>query len=100
MVYWLAFEALLLVSAILIAFLRRMTPKKGRFPSCGECGRYMETSPFLPKEMPVEIEVYLKRYELPAKVVRRHTCPHHRRELWIAPPVDDMDKALFVSHTV
>jgi hypothetical protein len=60
----------------------------------------MRKYPFSSSDMPFEIQVYLSKHELPEKIIRRHVCPDHRRELWIAPPVDDMEKSLLVSKTV
>ncbi len=79
-------------------FLKMISPKGKVFPSCFKCGRPMVQLQHLGTDMPYQIKHYLNKYNLPAHVVRRFICLKGHRELWIAPPVGDQRKSIFVSH--
>lgn len=72
------------------------TPKKRTFPACRTCEKYMEKKPFSREELPIDMEIYLEKFDIPEKVIRRHICPDSHDYVWIAPPVEDMDRNLFV----
>ena len=86
---------------IVFWFLKKIsTPKKKLFPTCRYCGRYMGRQIFSKEEMPYEIKAYLEKWNLPEMIIRKHICPSYHSELWIAPPVSDMEKSLFVSRRI
>ena len=83
---------------IVIWFLKKaFTPKTKVFPTCRKCGRYMAPWSFGSGELPFEMVAYLNKWNLPELVIRKHICPNNHSTLWIAPPVGDMAKALYVS---
>jgi hypothetical protein len=86
------------LAVIVVWILRKVfAPKKKRFPTCRHCGRYMAPQSFSKGETPYEMVAYLYKWQLPDLVIRKHVCPLYHSELWIAPPVGDMEKSLFVS---
>ena len=77
-------------------FLKKISTPKKVFPSCNTCSKYMERRGFSTSELPIEMEIYLGKCDLPEKVIRRHMCPDFHSQVWIAPPVDGMERDLFV----
>ena len=78
--------------------LKKISTQKGKvpFPACSNCGKYMEHRALFITELPIEMEIYLMKWNLPEKVIRRHRCPDGHTQVWIAPPVGDMERSLFV----
>ena len=89
---------IIFVAVGMSAFLKKVGSGGKAFPSCFRCGRPMVQLQHLGSQLPYQITHYLKKYNLPPHVVRRFICPKSHRELWIAPPVGDQRKSLFVSH--
>ena len=75
----------------LIAYLKKIRPRKKVFPSCFQCGRPMILVQHLGKSLPYEIQHYLSKYNPPKHVVRRFICPSSLSEKSEPPNKDNFD---------
>ena len=83
----------------LYALMNWASPKGKRPYKCYECGRPMDRLQHPGRDLPEEIRRYLNKYRLPKHVVRIFGCPKGHRQLFIAPPVGDETKSLYVARS-